>query len=338
MNVEINKELITNYFSGRATTFQKQMIEEWAKDPENREEFFKWLQEWEHHNSQYFPDVEMGLARHWERVQKGEALHEDTAMGGSMQEERRGRQFRLVSHWMVAATVALVLVGMGWLFRDHLKYRYYSTDFSETQRITLSDGSKVVLNSNSELRIPRFGFGKNTREVFLEGEANFDIVHTRSNQRFIVKTSRRLEVEVLGTQFNVYSRSRGEKVVLNKGKVALRYPEGKEQKELTMQPGDLVVRDELGRANLSKTPNPERFSAWKAHRFVFDKTTLREVGYLFEDNFGVQVQIPDSTLASLTISGSFTALDAEELLEILTEDSGLNYRKTESGKTIILSY
>ncbi len=326
---EINRTLIFNYFSGKASAIQKELIEQWAREKVNKEQFFIWLQEWEHENAQYFPDVDQGIARHWSRFEE----HGDFFNVSGIPGLGRFRQYGL------AAAITLLIMACGALiFRDNLKYEIYQTDFNETSRVELKDGSKIVLNSNSILRVPRFGFGSTTRNVLLDGEAEFDITHTRDNKRFIVKASKGLEIVVLGTRFNVYTRQRGTKVILNKGKVQLNYQEGASMKQLTMKPGDLVTMDVNGKANIEKTDNPEKFSAWKGHRFVFDKTTLREVCHLFEDNFGVQVQIRDSTLAELTISGSFTALNADELIGILTDDSGLNYEKSEDGKTIILSF
>ncbi|MDQ6477171.1 FecR domain-containing protein [Dyadobacter sp. LHD-138] len=339
MNTEINKELIFNHFAGRATAIQKQMIEEWVTEPANREQYFLWLQEWEQHNWQYVPDVEKGMERHWNRINNPEYDGREPGIDYCSEEGEIARPnlFKKI-YWLVAASFLITLWAGGWVFRDRIRYETFTTGYGETRRIDLADGSKVVLNSNSSLSVPRFGFGRQTREVLLNGEADFDIRHTADHQRFIVKTYKSLEVEVLGTEFNVYARPRGTKVVLNKGKVQLHYQEGESLRQLTMKPGDLVTMDSQGRANLQKTENPRKFSAWKAHRFVFEKTSLREVCYLFEDNFGVRVQIPDTSLAELTISGSFTALNAEELLGILTEDSGLNYEKSEDGKTIVLSY
>ena len=337
MNTEINKELIFNYFLGKASAIQKQMIEDWTIESPNREQFFAWLQEWEHQNSQYFPDVEKGIERHWSRFNSADSYPDyQTEVLTLPYSSSIGLRQKV--NWLIAATVLLVLFSGGWLFSDSLRYKLYTTDFSETLRVELSDGSKIVLNANSTLRVPRFGFGSKTREVIFNGEADFDIAHTKDNERFVVKTNNSIEIVVLGTRFNVYTRSRGTKVILNKGKVQLNYQEGAAMKRLTMKPGDLVTMDVNGKASLQKTDNPEKFSAWKFHRFVFDKTTLHEVCHLFEDNFGIQVQIPDSNVAQLTISGSFTALNADELLGILTDDSGLNYEKSTDGKKIIISY
>lgn len=335
MKEGISKELVFNYFSGRATVFEKELIDQWASDAQGKELLFVWLQEWENNNLQYQADVEKGLSKHWIRMsaQEDRPLYEDNqpAFNDSPVLWRRN------SIWFAAAVVLIMLSG-GWLFRDNIRYKTFSTGFTETKRLVLTDGSKVAINANSSLRVPRFGFGQKTREVYLSGEADFSISHTKDHKRFIVHATDNLDIEVLGTEFNVYARPRGTKVVLNKGKVQLNYRHGTSVRQLTMAPGDLVTMDQNGFKSVKKMDNPQNFSAWKAHRFIFENESLLEICHLFEDNFGVKVQIPDSTLARQTISGSFTALNAEELLEILTDDSGLSYQKSDDGKVITLSY
>lgn len=335
MKEGINKELIFSYFSGRSTAIEKEIIDQWASQSQGKELFFIWLQEWENQNLQYQADVEKGLSRHKLRMSR-----EDRPM--SVVENNPSFPERLVLWWpggsWFAAAMVLIIVSAGWLSRDSIRYQTFSTSFTETKRLQLADGSKVVINANSSLRIPRFGFGEKMREVYLTGEADFNITHTKDHKRFIVHANDNLDIEVLGTEFNVYARPRGTKVVLNKGKVQLNYRDGRSIRQLTMSPGDLVTMDNNGIKSVTKTENPQNYSAWKAHRFIFENESLMEICHLFEDNFGVKVQIPDSTLARQTISGSFTALNAEELLEILTDDSGLSYQKSDDGKTVTLTY
>lgn len=335
MKEGINKELIFSYFSGRATAIEKEIIDQWASQSQGKELFFIWLQEWENQNLQYQADVEKGLSRHKLRMSR-----KDRPM--AVVENNPSLPERLVLWWpggsWFAAAMVLIIVSAGWLSRDSIRYQTFSTSFTETKRLQLADGSKVVINANSSLRIPRFGFGEKMREVYLTGEADFNITHTKDHKRFIVHANDNLDIEVLGTEFNVYARPRGTKVVLNKGKVQLNYRDGRSVRQLTMSPGDLVTMDNNGIKSVTKTENPQNYSAWKAHRFIFENESLMEICHLFEDNFGVKVQIPDSTLARQTISGSFTALNAEELLEILTDDSGLSYQKSDDGKTVTLTY
>lgn len=334
MKESINKELIFNYFSGNATALEKDLIDRWSADPLAREQLFIWLMEWENQNIQYNADVESAITRHFSRIDEHpvETEAERAVTRPILALPAKGKS------WLIAAAVTLMLLSGGWLAREHVRYEIYTTGFGQIQRLVLADGSKVVLNANSTLRIPRFGFGKTTREVYMTGEADFSITHTANHQKFIVHTEKNFDVEVLGTEFNVYARPRRSRVVLNKGKVKLHYLKGSETDQIVMRPGDLVTFDAPGQASLKKTTNPANYSAWKAHRFVFENESLREICDLFEDNFGLEIRIPDSTLAGQTVSGSFTALNAEELFEILADDSGLSYSRSEDGKVIILDY
>lgn len=335
MEAAIGKDLIFTYFSGRATAVEKENIDKWVKTPAGRELFAVYLQEWENANLQYRADVEQAISRHLRRM--ADPAEKSPPAAGSVSEngESRSGNRRWVL-WMVAAGwVGLVVAG--WLLRDNVQYETYGTRFGETRKVVLSDGSRVTLNANSSLRVPRFGFGPDTREVFLKGEASFSVTHTRDHKRFIVNANGGLVVDVLGTEFNVFARARQTKVALVEGKVRLHYRDDTGLKNLTMKPGDLVTRDARGETRLTTTRHPQNFLAWQSHRYILEEATMREVCLLFEDNFGIKVFIPDSALAKRTISGSFTALDAEELLEILTSGSGITYEKSADGKTITLT-
>ncbi|SEJ85299.1 FecR family protein [Dyadobacter sp. SG02] len=334
MKNAINKELIFNYFSGNATALEKDLIDRWSADPQAREQLYIWLMEWENQNIQYNADVERAITRHFARIDErpAEALDEHAAARPVLRLPANAKS------WLIAAAVTLILLSGGWLARDHVRYKTYATGFGQIQRLVLPDGSKVVLNANSTLRVPRLGFGETNRDVYMTGEADFAITHTATHQKFVVHTEKNFEVEVLGTEFNVYARPKRSRVVLNKGKVKLHYLKGSETDQIVMRPGDLVTFDAPGRASVKKTANPANYSAWKAHRFVFENESLREICDLFEDNFGLEIRIPDSTLAAQTISGSFTALNAEELFEILADDSGLSYSRSDDGKVITLDY
>ncbi|MFC5411796.1 FecR family protein [Larkinella bovis] len=329
MKTQVTKELIFNYFSGRTTAFQKQLIDEWARDAANREQFFVWLELWESQNPQYVADIQTAMKRHQRRMQQAPDGNAPVA------ENEPVLPRSLWPRWIAAASVALVLAG-GWLFRDPLLNETHTTAFGETRQLTLADGSEVVLNANSTLKVPRFGFGWQTRDVELTGEATFSVTHTTDDQRFVVKTARNFEVVVLGTEFTVYNRERGGKVVLNKGKVRLRYQDGEAPRELMMKPGDLVTLDrQNGPVQLRKVSQPENASAWRENRFVFEETTLGEIVHLFKENYGLELEIADPQLAQWTVSGSYTAQNAEELLESLMEGSELTYQRT--GAHIIIS-
>lgn len=332
MNQEINKEFIINYLSGNTSALQKQMVNEWVKISENEELFYKWLVEFELQNPQYVTDTSKGIELLHEYANK---LKENPTFESQSIAPVKLYYRPLKTMWVVAASVILGLIIGSWIFRDAIIYQTYITDFGETKSHTLDDSTKVTLNSNSALRVPRFGFGTKTREVFLKGEANFLVTHKSDNQKFIVKTNQGLEVIVFGTEFVVYARDKASKVVLNKGKVQLRYQEGKVQKQLTMKPGDLITFDKINHPKKEVTTQPEKYAAWKDHRFIFEDTSFDDFAKIMEENYGITVITKDVTLTKRTLLGSFRADNADELLQIVSEVFNVNINRT--GNTVVLT-
>jgi transmembrane sensor len=334
MKPTVTKSLLFEHFSGNTMPLQRRLIEEWLRTDENREQYYKWLVEWEHQSPQYLPDLDTKLADY---IHFMEQHPTQSAPDAAHQPNTKNFVYRsLWKKWLVAATLLILLGLLGWSSRHFIIYRTYQTSYNETKSLELTDGTRVVLNANSSLQVPRFGFGTKTREVLLAGEANFSVTHTIDNKKFIVKAENSLEVVVLGTEFTVYSRQRGSRVVLNKGKVQLRYKEGNTSKGVMMKPGDLVTLDPQGRANVRKTAAPQNHAAWAAHRFVFEGTTLNELTYLFEDNFGLNIKIEGEELQQLTLYGSFQAQSAEELLKALTDAANLRFSRSNDTITITL--
>ncbi|QDK79279.1 DUF4974 domain-containing protein [Spirosoma sp. KCTC 42546] len=330
MNELINKQLIFDSFAGRATALQRKLIDEWCQDPRHEELFYEWLEEWEQTHLQYVADKQAGLNRYHDflvNLRPADTYADDTPIVPLY-----SRRNWLI--WAVAASVA-ILVGC-WSFQKQLLNQTYATAYGQTRLVRLSDGSQVTLNANSILRVPRFGFGSKTREVWLEGEALFSVTHTATNQRFVVKTDNGADVVVLGTEFTLYARPRGTQVVLQRGKVEFHYQQaGQEMRQITMKPGDLVDLKKNGVARLTPTAQPANYAAWSDHRYVFNETSLREVTYLFQENFGMTLEISDPETAALTVSGAYPAQSADELLQIIAE--ALNIQITRQGDKVLLA-
>lgn len=331
MNPTPYDELLFRYFSGQASSLQKNQIEEWTRDPAHLEVFYQALARWEKQNPQYQTDTEQAIQRHLERMEQ--ATSNFSKPKSAKPTPFPSRRF-LSQKWLVAASVTLLLIAGFGLYQTWFQYKIYATDFGQTLSLGLPDGSQVTLNANSSLRIPRFGFGEASREVFLRGEAEFEVKHTHNNARFIVKTPHALDVVVLGTRFSVFARQRGTRVVLTQGKVELLYKNATLPQHKTMKPGELATLTPRGQVAISPLKNPLEQTAWKDHRFVFSATSLSEIALMVKEVFGVDVLIPEATLAQMTVSGSFTAHDAEELIETLAEASTLTYSKNRHSITL----
>ena len=309
MKPDLSKHIIIKSFEGRVTPLQQALIARWLQQSVNVELYYEWLEEWERANPQFVPDTD----RAYERSLQPNPVEPHSPLIVPMPQRTWGR-------WLMAASVAIVLLaGGGWLLRDSLRYEQHQTAYGEVKTMTLPDGSRVVLNANTRLRVPRWNFGAKTREVWLMGEAEFSVRHLPGHQPFVVHTPDGLNVRVLGTEFVVYSRLRGSKVVLNKGSVQLQSDKNGLDKPVIIAPGDVVTLSAQGHFTLRHRQSLPVHSAWKDYRFTFENTSLEEIAYRITEQFGVTVEIPDATLANRKVGGTFKAQTAVELLDVVAQ-------------------
>jgi transmembrane sensor len=319
------KNIVFAFFAGNATSLQKKWIEEWLMVGENQVKYYEWLAEWEQAQPQFIASTDKAWDTLLSRIENGkiadnQEYREELMMPFVHKNSNLSNKNFPFRRWLlIAASISSLLICSVLFFRNDIVYVVYKTSYGEIKNFQLPDGSKVTLNANSELKVWRWNFGAAQREVFLKGEAIFFVVHTLDHQRFLVKTSDAIEVEVLGTEFVVYSRDKGSKVALHSGKVKLRSLRNEKTPTLTMKKGDVVMVNLQGQFQLKEKQATEAHLAWKEHRFVFDDTKLREVAEMLKENFGVEVQIKSSKLANRSVSGTFTAQNAHEIMNVLAE-------------------
>lgn len=324
----LSKQVIQNFFEGKTTQMQHILIREWLDNPVNRELYFQWMEEWETENPQFTPNVDQAYERSLGAV-RDSAPVPVPAVAPTATVPTMFRRKLPALRW-VAAAVATLLLG-AYLLSDSWLYTRYETGYGEVSMVILPDSSRVTLNANSILTVPRFGFGSGTREVMLKGEAEFAVKHLPNHNKFIVRTPDQLEVRVLGTEFIVYSRGRGSKVVLSQGSVQLRSLGEVNPKPVLLEPGDVATLPTHGRLTVSHSQSLSAHQAWKQRRFMFENTPVSEIAYQISEHFGVNVVVSDSTLAKRTLGGTFNASDPANVLKVLSDV--LNARVTHSPQT-----
>lgn len=310
MENPVTKRLLFDFFSERTTAMQRKLIEEWLSSPENQELYYQYLDEWESENPQFFPDLNKAIQAY--RFQL-DGTHVRSTVADS--EVGQLQVFNLKT-WLQGLVAACVVIGAFWLFQKDVMYKTLQSTAGKSSTYLLSDGTRVVLNANSTLRIPRFTFGNVSRVVELDGEADFNVTHTVNNKRFIVKMGDRYQIEVLGTQFVAYSREEKKRVLLCKGKVKLQLPAGK---QVYMKPGNLFTSVSNNSFDISIPAKPQKYTAWKEQLFYFDDTSMLEVTQQMKERFGINVYIADSVLLERRIGGIYRAENPDDLLEILTD-------------------
>ncbi len=249
-----------------------------------------------------------------------EALMERIGTGGV----RR----RLDWRWMAAACILLML-GAGMVIVRMLPMRpQLVTQYGQLSVQRLPDGSEVTLNANSKLRYFKTWDDGTDREVWIEGEAFFHVSKTKLKSRFIVHTDR-FDIVVTGTQFNVVNRRGNANVMLREGSVILHTREGE---EMQMVPGDFVQWD---REQLKKNAvKSDSLLAWKEHKLIFDKTPLRDVVGIIEEQYGVRVTLQDESIADSTITGIMQNNNLDVLLQALEVTSDFDVDRSNGKITI----
>lgn len=199
----------------------------------------------------------------------------------------------------------------------------------ERVSVTLPDGTSVRLNSESVLSYQQ-DFGLKDRNVFLTGEGFFDVVKSEG-QKFIVNT-RFLDIQVLGTSFNVYTYESVDSVEMSlvRGKVQVTTVRPPYQ-TFNVSPNEKVVYNKAtGEMRVEASSNLIE-TAWISNELVFRSTTLKEVFNRVGRKYGVIFNVEDETLLSDLYTGVFDEADIADVMRILEANFGFDYRIQEDA-------
>jgi len=229
---------------------------------------------------------------------------------------------------VAASFAAVLLITFGIYYYQQPEQITYVTGYGETKEIILPDSSKVILNANSQLSFINNWEGQTAREINIEGEAFFDVVHKVDHQPFKVFSSQGVSIEVLGTEFNVYNRSEETEVVLSSGLVTLSFPVKEKEGKIVMNPGDLVEFKESKYQR--KQVNTSLYTSWKDNILNLDETSLEEIIKMAKNNYGIEVEVMNSSALKQTASGSMPLGDAENFMEQISKIFNIEIEQEQS--------
>lgn len=198
--------------------------------------------------------------------------------------------------------------------------------------LTLSDGTKVWLNSQSKIRYPVI-FNDITREVYLEGEAYFEVAKDPQHP-FHVNARNGVNIEVLGTSFNVrsYTDENAIETVLEEGSV--RMSQGKDA--VILSPGNKAVYLPNEPIQLT-TVNTELYTAWRHGQYIFMEESVENILKQLSRWYDIEVFYSNEAAKSVVFSGDVRKYDdINTLLEAMEIAGGIHFRI--NGKTLIVSY
>lgn len=216
---------------------------------------------------------------------------------------------RLFSYKYAAVITGLLFLSMAFWYG----YAYYgknitvSTAYGELKTVELPDHSVVKLNANSQITYNRQWNVGQPREVWLKGEAFFSVTHQANHAPFVVHTDH-LEVEVLGTEFNVDQREDKTRIVLNSGKVKVDF---QDRQVVEMEPGELLAYSYLDSKIMKTKVDVEKETAWRNNQLIYEDTPIAEVIADIERQFGIDIKVEQDTVLQHKFTGVIPADNAE---------------------------
>jgi transmembrane sensor len=225
------------------------------------------------------------------------------------------------------AAVLLLALSIGLLIRAYNSDRLVTlaTGNGEHKKVTLPDGSFVQLAPNSSIRYHNKLQQKTKREVWANGNVHFKVLHLNKNpkeiktgERFVVHMDHALDVEVLGTVFNVSDRRGNTEVHLESGSVKVI----KSSQSLLLKPGQSVLSNNAKGLHLAGKTIAKISTDWDSNLLLLHKTSMSRIIELLADNYGIELQVEYQDLLNKEIDGAIPLDDQEKALKILSSITG----------------
>ena len=199
-------------------------------------------------------------------------------------------------------------------------------------KLQLADGTRVYLNSATDLRYP-VAFTGPERRVYLKGEAYFEVAKDVEHP-FIVVTDD-VQVRVYGTSFNVNTLGAdGVRTVLVEGKVGIRGQDS--DREYVLKPNELAFYDRNSRDMKIETVDPDLYTLWRKGIFVFERETLENIMNTLSLWYDMEVFFQSESAKQLHFSGHMKRYEQiEDILHAITDATGVVF--TINDRTVCVS-
>ncbi|NJM24779.1 MAG: DUF4974 domain-containing protein [Bacteroidia bacterium] len=290
-NTPVPEHLFIRYLTDEASLEERSELVEWLAEDDGRQRIFQeWCDAWNAaHESNLSPagNIELALSRLNKRIDA----------------DARVTTRRL---WIQYAVAACLLVTSAALVGPLLIRLLSATQApalvertmpaGQKTTLRLSDGTLVRLNAGGSLRFPKV-FEGTQREVYLNGEAYFDVAHDKKHP-FVIHTGS-ADVQVVGTAFNVAADSSESIVTVAAGKVRV----ANATDQVLVEPGQQAMAGPTAIKVLKV--DVASLIAWKDNVLVLDNNSIEEVSSKLTRWYGVTVTVKDKAVAACRVTGKF---------------------------------
>lgn len=327
MNNYIAYQIVRNFVDGLISRRYRPLVARWLRGDEDVEA------------------KEMAFRKVWDQTPESETVDLAQSLAAFQHSrdayERRCATLRLRRRVVkYAAGLLLLLASGGALWYSASSYHARSGELLEcsvangaTDGLTLSDGTRVRVNAGSTVLYPRkFSRFASNREVYLEGEAHFDMSKD-AKQPFIVHVGN-LRIRVLGTRFNVKAYACDENVTttLEEGKVSV----SNGRHSALLNPNEQLVYNRVSGLMRKSSVDSERYNAWMQGRLVFEQEPL---GHVLADvcrKYNIEVVAAPSVDTGRRYTMSFRNDERiDDVMKVITKIAGNLTYQHEHGRIVL---
>jgi len=216
--------------------------------------------------------------------------------------------------------------------KEKAKVNQLIVPYGKSTFLTLSDGTRVWINSGSRMIYPSV-FEKKKREIYIAGEAYFDVVKNEDCP-FIIKTNE-IDVTVRGTKLNVsaYDNDPSQTVVLVSGKVDVK---GREEKgSYKMEPNQMFSYDVLSREVGVKNVDVSNYTSWIEGYLLVHHESIDKLLDKIDRHYNTKSHYDIKDFKNIYVSGKLDMKkDIEKVLEYLSTTAPIVYHI--EGRNIII--
>jgi transmembrane sensor len=329
--------LIARYLARQTSSDENEALATWvAQSPDHERTFEQLKTVWQASQTPAAPiETAAALGRLKTRLALPASVAEPVAT--PVPPVRRWRlrlRLRLARPTQVAALLLFIVTALGSTYfytrpAPALAYRVHHTPAGQPQRLRLADGSVVTLAPLSQLRYPA-QFAEASREVYLEGEAFFEI--SKDPRRPFRVHSGAWVTQVLGTKFNVSA-------VPGASQLAVSLVEGKVQvtdkhDKYLLAPGQQLRAERSTGRIYRQAFDRRQVLAWRSNKLVFKNEKLADVATQLERRYGVKLVFADLATAEVRLWATFDNEPLPHVLDALRLAGGLAYHR--EGQVIYL--
>lgn len=290
------------YLLGEANAEEIRLVDEWlAANPENGNYYDQLKQVWEK-SKLIAASSSVDTNAAWNRFQARTQVH-----------KAKSRNSLFLR---VAATVIFVIGAA--LLGIYLNDQYGNTHQMAVSTIektlvdTLPDGSVVTLNKKSSISYPK-KFKGNTRKIQLKGEAFFNVSPDKTKP-FVIDV-KDIQVEVVGTSFNIRENKESTSVIVETGIVKVT----KAGNTITLTAGEMMEIIDSGKIINKSKSSDKLYNYYRSKQFVCEDTPLWKLVQVLNEAYGSEIVITRSELKDLKINTTFNDASLDEILSVIHE-------------------